>query len=123
MLERRRAKREIHCDSYAVYRSRLNSFKSARATIFHERAYSLPRELVNLKEPKGYHEKDRENFDEEWKLYLRPNTTFDECVKQFFSEGWLVTLIKGTGRHFAQLKQIEAKKKGNEVDPENWTGS
>src|SRR6478609_7606044 len=44
MLERRRANREIHCDSYAVYRSRLDSFKSARATIFHERAYSLPRE-------------------------------------------------------------------------------
>ena len=115
LLERQRDRREIRCDSYAAYRTRLDAFKNAGADIFHKKGHGLAASIVLLKSSEGYHEKDHENFQEEWKLYLGPNTTFDGCVRQFFSEGWVVTLIKGTGRHFEQLKRIEASKKGKSL--------
>jgi hypothetical protein len=112
LLERQRAKREIPCDSYAAYRTQLNAFKSAGAGIFHKKAYGVALSMVKLTTSEGYHEKDHENFKEEWTLYLSPDTYFDGCVKQFLSEGWVVTLIKGKDRHVDQLKRIEASKKG-----------
>jgi hypothetical protein len=115
LLERQRNKREIHCDSYAVYRSRLNEFKSAGAGSFPKKSYGVALSIVKLTSSEGYHEKDHEDFKEEWTLYLSPDTYFDGCVKQFFNEGWVVTLIKGRDRHVEQLKRIEASKKGKAV--------
>jgi hypothetical protein len=115
LMERQRAKREIHCSSYADYRSALDAFKSGGRDIFPQKAYGVARSIVELKSTDGYNEKDHDNFKQEWTLYLGPNTCFEQCVQQFLNEGWLVTLIKGTDRHVLQLKRIEAKKKGKSL--------
>jgi hypothetical protein len=49
--------------------------------------------------------------DEEWKLYLAPDTAFDKAVKGALDNGWTVTfVVHRGGKTNVPLKRLEAKR-------------
>lgn len=111
LAQDRRSRREQDCPDFAAYRTAMNNLDpkgKAGADLFTVRKFTRDVKQVDTNPNEG----QLKWFRNEWDLYLKPGTAFDQIVQGFFHSGWTVTLIMHKAPRAKQLKRIEGTKPG-----------
>jgi hypothetical protein len=111
MLKQMRIKREHRFAGYNEYREYLDALNPRTPSgrkVWEEARGHLADVIRKLDSGSQYDEKGHEGFKEEWDLFLKPGTPFDQII-QLFADRWQIIGIThqyGSSR----LKRLEGKK-------------